>query len=186
MKSHLTLSPLRLDGKPLFSVVNAWDLSMYRDLCGGGVRVLCLMPNTPVAVGAGTVIFAREHSLTPDEYAAAEAWFSCLGAVVVLDGEKMAAASAISGCGPAYLYMVIEALGDAGVKNGLPRATAYRLAASTVIGAGRMVLEERGHPGALKDAVCSPGGTTIRGVAALEEAGMRAAFIKAVDAAAGK
>ena len=177
------LAELKLPGKPLLSVVNAWDLAMYRDLLGEDVRVLCLMPNTPVAVGTGTVIFAREHSLTPEEYAAAKAWFSCLGAVIELPGDKMRAASAISGCGPAFLYMVIEAMGDAGVKNGLPRATAYELAASTMAGAGRMVLEGRGHPGELKDAVCSPGGTTIRGVAALEEAGLRSAFIRAVDAA---
>ena len=172
-----------LDGKAVISVVNAWDLSMLRELLGDGVRVQCAMPNTPVAVGSGTVILADEHSLRADEREEIEEWFSCLGAVVSLPGAKMRAASAISGCGPAFLYMVIEALGDAGVKNGLKRQDAYRLAAATLVGAGRMVLEGRGHPGELKDAVCSPGGTTIRGVAALEEAGMRAAFIRAVDAA---
>ncbi len=175
---------LPLEGKAVISVVNAWDLAMFRELLGDGVRVQCVMPNTPVSVGSGTVIFADEHSLTDDERRDAEEWFSSVGAVVSLPGAKMRAASAISGCGPAFLYMVIEALGDAGVKNGLKRADAYRLAAATLVGAGRMVLEGKGHPGELKDAVCSPGGTTIRGVAALEEAGMRAAFIRAVDAAA--
>ena len=100
---------------------------------------------------------------------------------------KLPAATAISGCGPAFLYMVIEALGVAGVKNGLSRRAAYELAAGTLIGAGEMVLRDPStHPGALKDAVCSPGGTTIRGVAALEKAGMRSAFIQAVDATLGK
>ncbi len=177
------LSGLTLGGKAVISVVNAWDLGMFRALLGEGVRVQCVMPNTPVAVGSGTVILTDEHSLLPEERARIEEWFSCLGAVVSLPAAKMRAASAISGCGPAFLYMVIEALGDAGVKNGLKRQDAYRLAASTLVGAGRMVLEGRGHPGELKDAVCSPGGTTIRGVAALEEAGMRSAFIRAVDAA---
>ena len=100
--------------------------------------------------------------------------------------KNFAAASSLSGCGPAFVYMVIEALGDAGVKNGLKRQAAYELAAQTLVGAGKMVLAGEGHPGALKDAVCSPGGTTIQGVAALEEAGMRSAFIRAIDATLGK
>ena len=92
----------------------------------------------------------------------------------------------VSGCGPAFASMFLEALGDAGVKHGLPRAAAYRLAAQMLAGTGRLQLETGEHPGAMKDAVCSPGGTTIVGVAALERGGMRAAVIDAVDAIQNK
>ncbi|MBE6908485.1 MAG: pyrroline-5-carboxylate reductase [Ruminococcaceae bacterium] len=173
--------PLR--GKALISIVNAWRFEDFKKLLGGGVRVQCIMPNTPVKVGKGVVLVAAENDFTPEEQATLRAMLGSVSTVVELPGEQFAAASAISGCGPAFLYMVIEALGDAGVRSGLPRRLAYELAAGTMTGAGEMVLRDPSvHPGALKDAVCSPGGTTIRGVAALEESGMRAAFIRAVAA----
>ena len=177
------LRGLDLGGKTLVSVVSGWSFAAFKALLGEAVRVQCIMPNTPVKVGKGTILLAEENDL---EAAGREALKSLLGsvaAIVELPEAKISAASAISGCGPAFLYMVIEALGDAGVKNGLARRDAYELAASTMVGAGAMVLDDpAAHPGTLKDAVCSPGGITIRGVAALEEAGMRSAFIKAVDA----
>jgi len=104
-----------------------------------------------------------------------------VGGWVELPSHLMNAGMAISGCGPAFFDMIIEAMGDGGVKNGLPRDKAYRLAASTMEGAAKLFMESGLHPGQLKDQVCSPGGTTIRGVAALEEAGVRSAFIKAID-----
>ena len=173
----------KLSGKALVSIVSSWCLADFRRVLGEGTRVQCIMPNTPVKVGKGTILLAEENSLYPDERELLTQLLGSVSTLVELPEEKIPAACAISGCGPAFLYMVIEALGDAGVKNGLSRRAAYELAAGTMIGAGEMVLTDpAAHPGALKDAVCSPGGTTIRGVAALEEAGMRSAFIRAVDA----
>ncbi len=182
------VTPVRdlLRGKPVISIVNGWTLAMFEELLGDGARVQCVMTNTPAKVGRGAFLFAEENTLRPEERARITELFSLAGAVIELPEKKIPAATSITGCGPAFLYMVIEALGDAGVKNGLKRQAAYELAARTMLGAAEMVLRGEGHPGALKDAVCSPGGTTIRGVAALEEAGMRSAFIKAVDATLGK
>ena len=176
------LRGLDLAGKALVSIVNLWTHAALKRLLAE-TRVQCIMPNTPVKAGHGTVLLAEENDLTAAERQTLVRLLGSVARVVELPEEKFAAAGAISGCGPAFLYMVVEALGDAGVKNGLSRRMAYELAAGTLIGAGEMVLADPdAHPGALKDAVCSPGGTTIRGVAALEEAGMRSAFCKAVDA----
>lgn len=174
-----------LAGKTVVSLVNAWTLEMYRALLGANAQIQTIMPNTPVRVGSGTILLAEENSLRPGEREELRALLADTAAVIELPEEKLPAAAGIAGCGPAFLYMVIEALGDAGVKNGLPRRLAYDLAASTMRGAGELALRSQEHPGALKDAVCSPSGTTIRGVAALEEAGLRAAFLRAVDATLG-
>ena len=108
--------------------------------------------------------------------------FQCCGRVELVEERLMDAVGCVSGCSPAYVYMFIEALADSGVKYGLPRKTAYAMAAQTVLGSAKMVLETGKHPGQLKDEVCSPGGTTIAGVSALEEHGLRNAVIKAGDA----
>jgi len=108
--------------------------------------------------------------------------FKCLGIVEELPSHLMGVGGAVSGCGPAFCAMVIEALADAGVKYGLPRPTAYRLASKTLSGTGEMQLKTGMHPGVIKDAVCSPAGTTICGVEALERAGLRAAMLDAVQA----
>lgn len=182
-QTEKALQGLELSGKALVSIVTGWTFAQFKRLLGEGARVQCIMPNTPVKVGRGTILLAEENDLTERECETLREMLSTVATLIELPEEKIPAACAISGCGPAFLYMVIEALGDAGVKNGLSRRAAYELAAGTLIGAGEMVLRDPdAHPGALKDAVCSPGGTTIRGVAALEEAGMRSAFIKAVDA----
>jgi len=175
-----------LAGKAVLSVVNAVGFEKLREFFGPGVRVQYVMPNTPMRVGAGVALFEQETSLTVEEGAEAEALFSTLGAVLRLPGSQMQAAASLSGCGPAFFFMAAEALGDAGVKNGLKRADAYRLAAAVMTGAGRLLSETGAHPGELKDGVCSPGGTTIRGVASLEQDGFRSAWIHAVDATLGK
>ncbi len=178
------VAPIRekLPGKAVLSVVNAKTHGELRRVLGPDVRIQYVMPNTPMKVGAGVALFEEENSLTEEESETAVRWFSAIAEVVRLPGEKMAAAASLSGCGPAFFFMAAEALGDAGVKHGLKRADAYRLAAATMAGAGRLMLETGLHPGALKDGVCSPGGTTIRGVSSLEEDGFRAALIHAVDA----
>ena len=176
----------RLAGKAVLSVVNAMGHGELRRIFGPDVRLQYIMPNTPMRVGAGVALFEEENSLTAEETAEAEALFSSVGTVIRLPGSQMKAAASLSGCGPAFFFMAAEALGDAGVKNGLKRADAYRLAAAVMTGAGRLLSETGAHPGELKDGVCSPGGTTIRGVASLERDGFRSAWIRAVDATLGQ
>jgi len=171
-----------LKGKAMLSVVAGYTCEKYRPLVDESVRVQYIMPNTPCMVGAGMLLFESESTLTADERAEAVRLFEALGEVEILPTHLMAPAMGISGCGPAFAAMVIEALGDAGVKYGLPRAVAYRLASQTLLGTGKMQLETGMHPGELKDGVCSPAGTTIRGVEALEACGVRHAFMDAVKA----
>lgn len=143
---------------------------------------LSICPNTPVAVGAGIIVCEERHSLTEDEFQLVKELFEKIALVEIVDTEHLGLAGTLCGCTPAYAAMFIESLGDAGVKHGLPRAQAYRLAAQMMVGTGKLQLETGQHPGAMKDAVCSPGGTTIVGVASLERSGFRSAVIDAIDA----
>ena len=140
------------------------------------------MPNTPVAVSRGVLLVEEENDWQEEERRQLFDVLSSTGRVIELPDRLMTAAMAISGCGPAFMDMIIEALGDAAVKNGIQRKQAYELAAQTMAGSAQLMLDTGLHPGQLKDNVCSPGGTTIKGVASLEESGLRYAFIKAVDA----
>lgn len=143
-----------------------------------------MMPNTPVAVGQGVITYSIAESFRKEvdrkifEHHLVEA-----GTMQLMLERQLDAATALAGCGPAFVYQFIEALADAGVQNGLSRADSLALAAQTVSGAARMVLETDTHPAVLKDQVCSPGGSTIAGVVALEDKGFRAATISAVQAA---
>ena len=139
------------------------------------------MPNTPAAVGEGVFLAEEENDLMEEERNFLFELLTAVGMVKELPSRLMDAAMAISGCGPAFMDMIIEALGDAGVKNGLQRKDAYELACFTMVGSARLKMETGLHPGELKDNVCSPAGTTIKGVASLEESGIRYAFIKAID-----
>ena len=140
------------------------------------------MPNTPVAVSRGVLLVEEENDWQEEERQKLFDILSSTGRVIEIPDRLMTAAMAISGCGPAFMDMIIEALGDAAVKNGIQRKQAYELAAQTMAGSAQLMLDTGLHPGQLKDNVCSPGGTTIKGVASLEESGLRYAFIKAVDA----
>jgi len=171
-----------LKGKAMLSVVAGYTCEKYRSLVDESVRVQYIMPNTPCMVGEGMLLFEQENTLTADELRQAVEMFKALGEVEILPTHLMAPAMGISGCGPAFVAMMIEALADAGVKYGLPRAVAYRLASQTLLGTGKMQLETGMHPGEIKDGVCSPAGTTIRGVEALEACGVRHAFMEAVRA----
>ena len=172
----------KLRQKVVLSVVAGWDFEKYETVLAPGTPHLYIMPNTPVSVNQGVLMFEEKHSLSDAEFETVRTIMQKLGTVVVLPTHLMHAGMSIAGCGPAFAAMMIEALGDAGVKYGLPRQTAYTLAAQTLAGTGALQLHTGAHPGAMKDAVCSPAGTTIKGVTTLEKTGFRAALISAIDA----
>lgn len=146
-----------------------------------GTQHLSTLPNTPVAIGEGIVIFEEEHSLTNENIELIEALFNLISHVEIIPTEQMGIAGLISGSAPAFVDLFIEALGDAGVKHGLNRQTAYRLISQMVSGTGKLQLHSGKHPGELKDEITSPGGTTIKGIASLEKNGFRGSIIEAVD-----
>lgn len=162
----------------LVSMAAGLDLATLKELYGKDCPWIRMMPNTPVQVGEGRILYtsqANEHQT--------EGFcrlFAKGGKLFALEEKLIDAGSALSGCGPAFAYLFIEALADGGVACGLPRHMALELAAGTVLGSAKTVLETGAHPGALKDAVCSPGGSTIAGVKALEDGAFRAAAIDAV------
>ena len=180
--------PLReeLKNKAVLSIVLGYDFNKYNELLDESTRHIFVMPNTPVLVNEGMSLIEKSHSLTDEEFKFVEGLFNSFGSTEILDSHLMGVGGALSGCGPAYIYLVIEALADGAVKEGLPRNIAYKLASQTVLGAGKMQLETGLHPGILKDNVCSPGGSTIRGVYALEQGSVRSLFIEAIEKANGK
>ena len=147
-------------------------------------RIIRAMPNTPALVGHGAAGYCLGSRATPADAATAQALLGAVGLAIVVPERLMDAVTGLSGSGPAYIYLVIEAMADGGVRAGIPRADALRLAAQTVLGSAAMVLETGEHPAVLKDMVTSPGGTTIAGLAVLESHGLRSALIEAVGAAA--
>lgn len=151
-----------------------------------GCRIVRVMPNTPCLVGAGASGFAMSDAATEDDGRLVAAMFETVGIAIELPESLLDAVTGLSGSGPAFAYQMIEALSDGGVRMGLPRDAATRLAAQTLLGAARMVLETGEHPGALKDAVTSPGGTTIAGLHALERGGLRGCLMNAVEAATNR
>ena len=182
------LAPLRkgLAEKVVLSVASGWDFDRLDRLLGRSIHHISCMPNTPVAVGEGVVLLEDRHSLNDREYASLLELLAPLGLVLALPGPQKEIAGVLTGCGPAWAAMFLEALSDAAVSYGLPRAAAYRLAAQMLAGVGKLQLATGDLPAAMKDAVCSPGGTTIAGVKALEQAGFRAAALAAVDAVMDK
>jgi pyrroline-5-carboxylate reductase len=146
-------------------------------------RVIRVMPNTPALIAAGASAYAPGKHATPEDADLAGRLLSAVGLALPVKESLLDAVTGLSGSGPAYVYQFIEALSDGGVATGLPREVATRLAAQTVLGAARMVLETGLHPGVLKDQVTSPGGTTIEGLHELEKGGMRGAVMNAVRAA---
>lgn len=149
-------------------------------------RFVRVMPNTPLAVGEGMSLISSKYTCTELEFAFTKRIFECAGKIAVVEDHVFTPAMGVSGCGPAFVYQFIEALADGAVRYGVPRMLAYELAAQTLVGAAKMVLETGEHPGKLKDAVCSPGGTTIEGVYVLEKSGLRASVIDAVGATIDK
>jgi len=170
---------------PLFvSIIAGKTLAQIGQYMPEGTRIARVMPNTPCLKGCGASAYVLNSSCTAEDGATVEAVMGACGIIERVAEEKLLdAVTGLSGSGPAYVYLMIEAMSDGGVRMGLPRATATRLAAQTVMGAGLMALEGNKHTGELKDAVTSPGGTTIAGVHALEQGGFRGTVMNAVEAA---
>jgi pyrroline-5-carboxylate reductase len=170
----------------LISIAAGVTISKLENALGGKARVIRVMPNTPALVGSSATAFALGKLATANDAKLAEKLFSAVGIAFQLKESLLDAVTGLSGSGPAYVYLMIEALSDGGVAAGLPRDVATKLAAQTVLGSAQMVLQTGQHPGVLKDAVTSPGGTTIEGLHELEKGKVRGAFINAVRAAAEK
>ena len=168
------------------SIVAGVPIRRIVDACGQVTRVVRAMPNTPAMVHEGMTALAIGPGVSEQEVASVRQIFEAVGKVMPVEERQMDAVTGLSGSGPAYVFLAIEALTDGGVKMGLPRETAGLLAAQTVLGAARMVLETGQHPARLRDQVASPGGSTIAGLHRLEQGGLRAAFINAVEAATNR
>lgn len=173
-------------GQLVISIAAGVKLAALESALREGSWVVRVMPNTPALVGASATGYALGANGTSQDAAWTEKLFGAVGVAFAVKEPLLDAVTGLSGSGPAYGYLMIEALSDGGVAAGLPREVATRLAAQTLLGAARMVLETGMHPGALKDQVTSPGGTTIEGVHELEKAGVRAGLMNAVRAATEK
>ena len=170
----------------LISIAAGVPISRIEAALGGTVRVVRVMPNTPALVGESASAFALGQGAHAEDSALVQKLLSSVGVAFQVKESLLDAVTGLSGSGPAYVYMFIEALSDGGVATGLPRAVATRLAAQTVLGAAKMVLETGLHSGALKDMVTSPGGTTIEGIHELEKGRFRGTVISAVRAGTEK
>jgi pyrroline-5-carboxylate reductase len=165
------------------SIAAGISLNQLQAGLGEACRLIRIMPNTPCLVGASASGYSPSSAATADDVALVDRLMNAVGKAFRVPENLLDAVTGLSGSGPAYVYVIIEALADGGVRAGLPRDVAQALAAQTVLGAAKMVLETGSHPAALKDMVASPGGTTIAGLHALERGGLRATLIDAVEAA---
>ncbi|MEZ4601478.1 MAG: pyrroline-5-carboxylate reductase [Syntrophotaleaceae bacterium] len=172
------------DAKLLISIAAGVTTEILEKHFSGSPRIVRAMPNTPALVAGGATALCPGRFASPDDLDAARRLFEPVGMVRVVAEEQMDAVTGLSGSGPAYVYTVIEAMAAGGILEGLPQDAALALAAQTVLGAARMVIESGEHPAVLRDKVCSPGGTTIAGMKALEENGLRSALMSAVSNAA--
>ena len=175
-----------LDEKAMMSIVAGVTVERLRNMIDGTPRILRLLPNTPAMVFEGAFAICSDNDFTEEELEIAKSIYSTIGIIEMVPEHLIDAVCALNGGGPAFVAMFIEAMADGGVKQGLSRKTAYRLAAQTALGTAKMILEKELHPGEIKDMVTSPGGTTIEGCEALEKGGMRGAVIDCINKAAEK
>lgn len=180
------IAPCVQSGTVLVSMLAGISLARLEELFGTDKPILRIMPNTPCAIGQGVILCAPNAHVTAEDMADFRTLMAGAGLIDSLPEKLIDAAGTLTGCGPAFAYLFVEALADGGVACGLPRDKAQAYAAAMLRGSAAMVLESGKHPGALKDAVCSPGGTTIEGVASLERDGFRNAAIEAVRASFSK
>jgi len=174
------------DDKLIISILAGVTTGAIEKFFQGAPRVVRVMPNTPALVGEAASAICRGHYANQDDLAVVKQLFELVGKVQMIDERQMDAATGLSGSGPAYIYTVIEALADGGVREGLRRDIAHALAVQTVVGAALMVRETGEHPAILRDQVCSPGGTAITGVSTLEKNGLRTTLMEAVSASAAR
>ncbi len=170
----------RTDSFVLVSMAAGVAMADIRRMAGGDYPLIRIMPNIPVSVGSGMILYDATENVSPEAIDGFCQGMRCAGLLDRLPEKLIDAGSALSGCGPAFVSLFTEALADGAVACGLPRDKALAYAAQTLLGSARMLLEKTQHPGQLKDAVCSPGGSTIAGVKALEEGGLRACAMDAV------
>src|ERR1700682_2290689 len=167
----------------VISIAAGVPVAAIQSRLAAGTRVVRAMPNTPALVDAAATAIARGEHARESDLAEAKRIFDAIGITVVVEESQLDAITGLSGSGPAYVFLILEALSDAGVKVGLSRRTAQLLAAQTLLGSAKMLLETNEHPGKLKDMVTSPGGTAITGLHTLESGGLRTTLIDAVEAA---
>ena len=177
------ISPVADGSKLILSIAAGITINFMRSHLQNGSRIIRIMPNTPALIGEGAAALAPGDGTTEEDVKLAEEIFSSVGRALVVEEKMMDAITGLSGSGPAYAFIFIEALADGGVKMGLPRDVSLELSAQTVLGAARMVLELGKNPAELKDMVTSPAGTTIEGVQALESGAFRGTVMRAVEAA---
>lgn len=177
------IKPALSPAKMLVSFAASVKTTAIEDAVGFQLPVVRSMPNTPAMLGAGITALCRGRFVTDEQLAMAQRIFGTVGRTVIVDEKHMDAVTGLSGSGPAFIYIIIEALAEAGVNVGLPRDIATQLAAQTTFGSARMVLETGYHPALLKDAVTTPAGCTVDGILELEEGGLRVTLIKAVKRA---
>lgn len=171
-----------LQNKAIISIAAGWIFDDFNKILQDKVRIQCIMPNTPSMIGEGVLLFEEKSSLNENESFFVKELFSSLGIIETLETSLMGIGGAISGCGPAFMDLIMESYADAAVKYGIPREIAYKLVSQTMSGSAKLQQITQKHPGILKDEVCSPGGTTICGVDALEKKGLRSACISSIDA----
>ena len=181
------IAPVLHQDALILSIVMGYDLEMLGKILGNPqARIVRVMPNTPAMVGEGVLAAVRGAFVTDGQWAFARQMLSCMGLFQEVTENWMDAITGLSGSSPAFVFLFLEALSDAGVRGGLPRSIAQQFAAQTLLGSAKLALETGKHPGQLKDMVTSPAGTTIEGVAALEKNGFRFAVMDAVNAAIEK
>ena len=177
----------KIQDKVFISIVAGVEISAIKEFLGFDAKIIRVMPNTPAMALCGMTVIAAEHMpASSDEFTAVKEIFQSVGEVQILPESLLNSVIAVSGSSPAYVFMMIEAMADAAVRDGIARNAAYQLAAQSVMGAAKLVLETGKHPGELKDMVCSPKGTTIEAVKRLEECGFRSAIMAAMQACTDK
>lgn len=175
------LSSHNTDGKVFISIVAGVTVKEIKSILGESAKVIRVMPNTPAQVGEGMTVIAKpDNKVSEEELSGVKKIFDAVGKTEIMAESMLNVVTGVSGSSPAYVFMLIEAMADAGVSGGIPREIAYKLAAQSVLGSAKMVLETDKHPAELKDMVCSPKGTTIEAVAELEKRGFRSAIIEAI------
>ena len=180
------IKPALDESKLVISIAAGVPIEAIERKVGHGIRIIRTMPNTPALVGAGATALAPGEHATEADLVQAKALFEAVGMAVVVEEPLLDAVTGLSGSGPAYIFLIIEALADGGVKAGLARDQAQELAAQTVLGSAKLLIETSEHPGRLKDQVTSPGGTAIAGLHTLEAGGLRTTLMDAVEVATNR